>query len=421
MSSATSTPASAAGAHRRWLTSAHTTAITAAEARVNTTRRAGSAPARSATSRNAPPAIATTRSAETVSGRRSRSACTPTAPRTGTARYAAYRSRPGLWRYTSPNGRRRTSARNHPELTNNVSVNRYPIRPATPIAHTRKRRGRSRSANGMASTITAPTYAPGVDASANGHPPHMPWSGIGRSSRPCASTTVPASTPYPALRLERAINSKRGTRIARFASGRNATKPIANATAERTERAPARTSRAARATTYATAKPVQMARPCDMCAVATCPHANAPRASHGALRHPEAEKNPEAPTRTNGVHARNPANGRATATLDAAIVIAIDSPPAVAAMRPRLSRRKNHHKPMPAMMGYATIIARSPSPHPNRHDATIVVMESHPDCASAANGLPAISNGFHNGTRPSDNASPKKHDHGSHWERTSGC
>jgi hypothetical protein len=75
-----------------------------------------------------------------------------------------------------------------------------------------------------------------------------------------------------------------------------------------------------------------MTSPWDRCAVATCPHASAPNASQPNRRHPLDENHPEAPTNTNGVHPSVPANGRLIATLDAAIAIASENPPIVAAM-----------------------------------------------------------------------------------------
>ncbi len=166
---------------------------------------------------------------------------------------------------------------------------------------------------------------------------------------------------------------------------------------------------------------MQISSPCDRCDAATCPQANAASASQPNRRHPPAEKNPDAPTSASGVHARVPANGIEMATIEAAIAIAIDRPPAVAAGRPSPSLRRNHQSPRPARMGFSTISARRPSPHPNIHEKAIVGSDSHPDCASAANGVPAISNGFHSGTRAWESASPSRHERGSQNVRMSGC
>ena len=139
-------------------------------------------------------------------------------------------------------------------------------------------------------------------------------------------------------------------------------------------------------------------RPWDRCAVATWPHANAASASHASRRHPVRPKNPDAPVNRNGVHASVPANGRLIARIEAETAIASESPPAVAAIRPSPSFRRNQNSPRPARIGFRTISARSPPPHPNSHDEAIVGSESHPLCGSAANQVPDISNGFHSGT-----------------------
>ena len=206
-----------------------------------------------------------------------------------------------------------------------------------------------------------------------------------------------------------------------MASGRNSTKPADNTRTVRTESVPARTSRTPRATTYASTSAVAITRPCDRCADATCPHANAESASHGSRRHPAAEKNPLAPTNTSGVHASDPANGRLIATTDAEIPSAIASPPAVAATRPTPSLRRNHRSPRPARIGFSTISARRPPPHPNSHESAIVGAYNQPLCGSAANGVPTSSCGFQVGTVPFDSASPSRHERGSQKDRMSGC
>ena len=90
--------------------------------------------------------------------------------------------------------------------------------------------------------------------------------------------------------------------------------------------------------------------------------------------------------------------GRLIARIEAETAIASESPPAVAAIRPSPSFRRNQNSPRPARIGFRTISARSPPPHPNSHDEAIVGSESHPLCGSAANQVPDISNGFHSGT-----------------------
>src|SRR5262245_25869522 len=220
----------------------------------------------------------------------------------------------------------------------------------------------------------------------------MPVSGIGMSSTPPEErATVPPKDPYPSERLDRASTAKCGIRIARFASGTKARKPSESHAAVAVLSSPRRTSRIARAATYATVRLVAIPRPCDRCAVATCPHASAASASHTKRRHPEAEKNPDAPTSANGVHASVPANGRLIATIEAEIAIARERPPAVAATLPSPSLRRNQNRPRPAMIGVRTMRARSPPPHPNATEDPIVDRDRQPLCGSAANQVPAIS------------------------------
>ena len=84
--------------------------------------------------------------------------------------------------------------------------------------------------------------------------------------------------------------------------------------------------------------------------------------------------------------------------MEAETAIESESPPAVAAMRPSPSFRRNQNSPRPARIGFRTISARSPPPQPNSHDVAIVGSESHPLWGSAANQVPDISNGFQSGT-----------------------
>ena len=123
----------------------------------------------------------------------------------------------------------------------------------------------------------------------------------------------------------------------------------------------------------------------------------------------------------NGVHASVPANGRLIARIDAETAIESESPPAVAAIRPSPSFRRNQNSPRPARIGLRTISARSPPPQPNTHDEAIMGSESHPLCGSAANQVPDISNGFHSGTWPSAIARPSMQERGSQKDRMSGC
>ena len=119
---------------------------------------------------------------------------------------------------------------------------------------------------------------------------------------------------------------------------------------------------------------------------------------------------PDAPTRTSGVHAsvpderqarsrrsRRPSPSRAT------------SPPAVAAIRPSPSLRRNHHRPRPARIGLSTMNARRPSPHPRTPTtAASSAGRATRTAASAANGVPASSNGFHSGTWPLRERAPEE-------------
>ena len=93
-----------------------------------------------------------------------------------------------------------------------------------------------------------------------------------------------------------------------------------------------------------------------------------------------------------------PANGRLIARIEAETAIESESPPAVAAIRPSPSSRRNQKSPRPARIGFRTISARSPPPQPNTHDEAMMGSESQPLCGSAANHVPDISKGFHKGT-----------------------
>ena len=98
----------------------------------------------------------------------------------------------------------------------------------------------------------------------------MPVAGIGTSSVvACERATVPTIAPYPSDRLDRARTAKCGTTIARFASGRNSSNATDHPTAAPAWSVPVRTSRIARAITYATTRTVAITRPCERCAVAT--------------------------------------------------------------------------------------------------------------------------------------------------------
>jgi hypothetical protein len=102
-----------------------------------------------------------------------------------------YRNRLGLCSKTSPKGSLKTSSRNHDAPTRSETVNRYVPAPTTERARTRNRRARSRNANGTSSSVAAPRYPPGADASASGHAAQMPPGMIGRSSAPPIPATVP--------------------------------------------------------------------------------------------------------------------------------------------------------------------------------------------------------------------------------------
>src|SRR5215218_8946268 len=123
----------------------------------------------------------------------------------------------------------------------------------------------------------------------------------------------------------------------------------------------------------------------------------------------------------NGVQASVPANGRLIARIDAETAIESESPPALAAIRPSPSFRRNQNSPRPARIGFRMISARIPPPQPNTHDEAITGSESHPLWGSAANQVPDISNGFHSGRWPSAIARPSRHERGSQKDRMSGC
>src|SRR4051812_42040801 len=109
-----------------------------------------------------------------------------------------------------------------------------------------------------------------------------------------------------------------------------------------------------------------------MCAPATCDHANADNASHASrLDHRSTRRYADAPTRTIGVQARKPANGREIATSDVDINIARLRPPAVATGREISSFRRNQKRPRPASSGLNTINARSAAPGESVENSTI--------------------------------------------------
>src|SRR5207237_10003380 len=111
---------------------------------------------------------------------------------------------------------------------------------------------------------------------------------------------------------------------------------------------------------------VHIASPWLMCAFATWLHANPDSAIHPRRRdHRDAERYPAAPTRTNGVHASVPAKGSEMPICDAAIIIAIESPPTVEAIRPIDSLRRNQYSPRPARTGCTTMKRLSPVPREN--------------------------------------------------------
>src|SRR5206468_5354170 len=132
----------------------------------------------------------------------------------------------------------------------------------------------------------------------------------------------------------------------------NARKRSARPTAAGVEDAADRMSWMVREATYVMATAVDTSRPCDRWAPATCPHAIAPSASHRSRgTQPRPDRKPDAPTRTNGVHASVAANGRLIARFDAATIIASDRPPTVAAILCNRSLRRNQYNPNPASSG----------------------------------------------------------------------
>ena len=155
-----------------------------------------------------------------------------------------------MCRYTSPYGNESANERNHAAPTSTVFVSRYATTATAPNAATRYRRATSRSENGTKSRMAAPTYPPGVEASASGHAAQMPVAEIGTSSVVArARATVPTIAPYPSDRLDLSRTAKCGTRIARFASGRNRRNASDHPAADPARSVPRRTSRIARATT----------------------------------------------------------------------------------------------------------------------------------------------------------------------------
>jgi hypothetical protein len=84
--------------------------------------------------------------------------------------------------------------------------------------------------------------------------------------------------------------------------------------------------------------------------------------------------------------------------IDAAIAPAIESPAAVAATRPMRSIRRNAYSPRPASRGLKTMNARIAAPGDRAANSRLGGAYSHPDCGSAAYGVPVMSKGFHSGT-----------------------
>src|SRR4026209_1554751 len=100
-----------------------------------------------------------------------------------------------------------------------------------------------------------------------------------------------------------------------------------------------------------------------MWAFATWLHANPESAIHSRRRdHRDAVRYPAAPTRTMGVHASVPANGREMPICEEAIIIAIERPPTVEEIRPTDSLRRNQYRPRPAGGGWTWMKTRSAVP-----------------------------------------------------------
>ncbi len=79
-----------------------------------------------------------------------------------------------------------------------------------------------------------------------------------------------------------------------------------------------------------------------------------------------------------------PAKGIEIAISELDISIAIDSPPAVDAVRESRSSRRNENRPSPATIGLATMKARIATAGVSWENRPIGSKESQPDCGSAA-------------------------------------
>ena len=258
-----------------------TAASIATASRMN---RYGVPPARSGTpSSNATPAASRRRAWDSDIGR-SRSPWSPIAPRTGIAIIDRYRMRPGLCRYTSPNGTLRRSVWNQPAVTITFNMRSHVSTRHPPNATTSARRARSRHANTTASSITAPTYAPGAEPNASGQAAQTPFVASGRSVTCAVERTGCPSASYPRCRLDEPMNARRGIRIARLARGiaiRN--RPVRPA-AVHPATSPPRTDATDVATRNAASSSEHITSPWLMWALATCDHAKADRASHARRR-----------------------------------------------------------------------------------------------------------------------------------------
>ena len=296
--------------------------------------------------------------------------------------------RPGLCRYTSPNGTLRRSVWNQPAVTITFSMRSHVSTRHPPNATTSARRARSRHANTTASSITAPTYAPGAEPNASGQAAQTPFVASGRSVTCAVERTGCPSASYPRCRLDEPMNARRGIRIARLASGiaiRNSARASGGGPSARPRRA--RTDATDVATRNAASSSEHITSPWLMCALATCDHANADeaRATPGGATTDRRGGSPMPPPArpwsrpgSRRTASRSPCPMSTSASPGRA-------PPPSPTGRENDSLRRNQNRPSPPSNGFRTMSARIAAPGDSVENRSIGGTYSQPLCGSAAN------------------------------------
>src|SRR5438034_4879808 len=155
--------------------------------------------------------------------------------------------------------------------------------------------------------------------------------------------------------------------------------------------------------------------PVEKCAAASCPHARAVTTTHTSRRaRSRACSSRDAAASVSEVQANVAENGSASTTDDPARPAPMATPPIVAAARDSLSLRQNQYMPSPARIGCNTMNHRTAAPQGSAEYSSMAGAYIHPDCGSAANGVPPIAYGFQAGTWPAARALPREQWVGSH-------